>query len=54
METKGLFQFFQSQMFKLTLSALFEYLCHGSTAFINILILSVRGTSSHVRIDVRF
>ena len=29
---------------------LFEYLCYGSVAIINILILSVRGSTSDVRI----
>ena len=34
----------------LSLSALFEYLCYGSTAIIHILILSARGTSLYVRV----
>ena len=34
----------------LALCASFEYLCHGSTAIINILLLSARGSSLYVKI----
>ena len=36
-------------MSQLALSALFEFLCYGSTAIINILTLSVRGPILYVR-----
>ena len=57
METKGFFQLEvinlkSSQMSWLALSALFEYICYGSTAILNILILSVRGPSSASDSDV--
>ena len=49
METEILFDF-EIIINVLALSALFEYLCYGSTIIINILILSVRGPSVDVRI----
>ena len=36
------------------LSASFEYFCYGSTTIINILILSVRGSTSDVRFLIPF
>ena len=55
METRGFFQF------EIIINVLVSYLCSiwipiscGSTAIINFIILSVRGSSLHVRIDVRF
>ena len=41
---------FQFEIIINAFSALFEHLCYGTTAIINILILSVRGPSLYVRI----
>ena len=46
----GFFQFEIIKISQLAFSISFEYLFYGSTAVINILILSVRGPSLHIRI----
>ena len=48
--TKGFSYLKSSPMSFLTLSDSLEYLCYESTAIRNIVILSVRGSSSYVRI----
>ena len=48
METKDVFFQFEIIINVLALSGAFEYLCYGSTAIINSLILSGRGTYLYV------
>ena len=47
---RAIFNLKSSNISQLSLSDSFEYLCHGSTIIINILILSAQGPSLFVRI----